>query len=283
MHSNGYAVLLASISAVLIAVGTVWRHRILRAGRAHGQANKTPLAALRYPAWWASLGLALAAYGFQAAALAFGSLLIVQPILVLSLMLTLMMSARAEHHRMSAAEAFWAVVLTACVAVVVLLGRPLPGTRPVPGWEWGVVIGVGIAVVLGACALAYRRSPTAQALTFGLTCGAIYGYLAVFAKVTVDILTTDGLTAMLLSWQLWAVVVCSILGVIVQQYAFGAGELTLSLPANKVAEPLVALLLGYTLLGEEFSVGSWGLVVMGASISGMLLAAAMLTFVTTKA
>lgn len=282
MHSNGYAVLLASISAVLIAIGTVWRHRILRAGRSRDQANEAPLAALRYPAWWASLALALAAYGFQAAALAFGSLLVVQPILVLSLMLTLMMSARAERRQMSAREVFWAVVLTVCVAVVVLLGRPLPGTRAVPGWEWGVVVGVGIIAGTIACALAYRRSPTTQALTFGLTCGAIYGYLAVFAKVAVDILTTYGLTTMLLSWQLWAVVACSILGVVVQQYAFGAGELTLSLPANKVAEPLVALLLGYTLLGEEFSVGSWGLVVMGASISGMLLAAAMLTFVTTK-
>lgn len=262
---------------MLIAVGTVWRHRILRAGQGTGEANNAPLKSLRQPAWWASLAIALAAYGFQAAALAFGSLLVVQPILVLSLMLTLVLSARVERRRMTRAETVWAIILTASVAVVVILGRPQPGQRDVAAWEWALVTALGLAAGVAAFAFAYRRSPATKALTYGLTCGAVYGYLAVFAKVAMDELVRGGVAAMLSAWQFWAVLISAVVGVLVQQYAFGAGNLATSLPASKVAEPLLALALGYLLLGETFAVGSLGVVVMVASISVMLVAAVQLT------
>lgn len=277
MHSNFAAVTLAFISAVLIAVGTVWRHRILRAGQSRSEANDAPLASLGKVQWWLSIAIALLAYAFQAAALAFGSLLVVQPVLVLSLMLTLILSAAVERRRMSRREIIWAAVLTASVSVVVLVGRPQPGAREVPGWEWVAVIALGLLITAGAFVFAYRRSPQTKALTFGFTCGAIYGYLAVFAKVAMDVLAREGVWAMLRSWQLWAVAATAVVGILVQQYAFGAGDLATSLPASKVAEPIVALALGYTLLGEEFAVGAWGMVLMGASISMMLLATVQLT------
>lgn len=277
MQSNVAAIILALVSAVLIAVGTVWRHRILRAGQARTEVNGAPLASLSNAHWWLSIAIALLAYAFQAAALAFGSLLVVQPILVLSLMLTLILSAAADRRRMSRHESIWAALLTASVAVVVLIGRPQPGAREVPGWEWVAVIALGLVVTAGAFAFAYRRSPQTQALTYGFTCGAIYGYLAVFAKVAMDVLASDGVWAMARSWQLWAVVATAVVGMLVQQYAFGAGDLASSLPASKVAEPIVALTLGYALLGEEFAVGAWGMGLMGASISLMLLATVQLT------
>lgn len=274
VHSNVYAVVLAAISAVLIAAGTVWRHQIVRADHAN---SKSPLASVRRPSWWGSIGLALLAYAFQVAALAFGSLLVVQPILVLSLMLTLILSARVEDRKMSTAEVFWATVLTACVGVVVILGRPSAGTRDVPGWEWVAMTVGGVVASAAAFAFAVRRSPGPKALTLGLTCGAVFGFLAVYAKVAVDAFVTGGITGLLTTWQFWAVIASAIVGMALQQYAFDAGDLGLSLPAAKVAEPLTALALGYALLGEKFAVASaWGWGLIGASISGMLLATAML-------
>lgn len=274
VHSNVYAVILAAISAVLIAAGTVWRHQIVRGGH---RSDASPLASVKRPSWWGSVGLALLAYAFQVGALAFGSLLVVQPILVLSLMLTLVLSARVDDRRMTVPEAFWAVVLTACVGVMVVLGRPSAGTREVPAWEWAAVTAGGALVAAGAFAFAYRRSPATKALTLGLTCGAVFGLLAVYAKVAVDAFAAGGAGAMLATWQFWAVLGCAVVGMALQQYAFDAGELGLSLPASKVGEPLTALALGYALLGEKFAVGSsWGWALIGASISGMLLATAML-------
>ncbi|MBA4506340.1 hypothetical protein H0H28_13700, partial [Corynebacterium sanguinis] len=50
-----------------------------------------------------------------------------------------------------------------------------------------------------------------------------------------------------------------------------------SLPAMKIVEPLIALFLGLSILGEYLQVESvFGWLVMGASIGGMLVATGML-------
>lgn len=271
MHNTYLSAILALISAATMAAGTVWRHRIMRAGA-------SPLRSMRRPAWWASMGVAFLAYAFQAAALAFGSLLVVQPVLALSLMLTLLFSARQEHRRMHPEEAFWGALLTISVAGVVLLGRPLAGTREPLAWEWVIVVSSAIAVVAGAFAFAYRRPTATQSLTYGISCGALFGYQALFSKVAVDDFVTGGIMGLLTSWQLWAMLLAATAGTIVQQYAFAAGNLGTSLPAAKVVEPIVAFALGIFLLGETFRVTSGaGWAATGASISIMLISAAMLT------
>lgn len=278
MHNHVLAIGFALASALLIAWGTVWRHRILRAGRTSTEVNASPLRSLRRPAWWASLSLALAAYGLQALALAFGSLLVVQPILVLSLMFTLVLSARVARRRMSSYEVLWAVVLSSCVMVVLLLGRPLPGTPTTAEWAWGAAISAGVIATVSVFALAPRWKAQLQALIFGVLCGVVFGYLAVFSKVAVDVFATGGLPAMLDTWQFWAMLACAVLGTAVQQYAFGAGDLSLTLPAMKVAEPLVAITLGVTLLGEQFQVATvLGWATITAAICGMCIAVIMLT------
>lgn len=283
MHNNYLAVGFAFTSALLIAVGTVWRHQILRAGRGQGEVNDSPLSALKRPAWWFSLALALAAYGFQAVALAFGSLLVVQPVLVLSLMLTLLLSARVERRRMSAATSFWAILLTVFVGVVVVVGRPLPGERAPHTWEWLTAVGIGLVGLFSTFAFARAHSAAVQSLAFGILCGAIFGYLAVFSKVAVDAYVHGGVLGILTSWQFWAMLACAVIGTVVQQFAFGAGKLATTLPAMKVVEPLVALTLGLVLLGEKFSLsGALGWTAMALLIAGMLFSAAMVTRVSIR-
>lgn len=283
MHNNVLAVAFALISAATMAAGTVWRHRIMRAGASEGEANDSPMSSIKRPAWWASMGIAFVAYGFQAAALAFGSLLVVQPILALSLMLTLLFSAWADKRHMHTAEAFWAVLLTASVGGVVVLGRPLPGARDPATWEWVAVVATAATIVCAAYALASRRPPASKALIFGSACGAMYGYQAVFSKVAVDDFVRGGVLGLLGSWQLWAMLLAATAGTVVQQYAFAAGNLATSLPASKIVEPIVAFALGVYVLGESFRVESvLGWVAVGASIGVMLVSAAMLTRVSVR-
>ncbi len=280
MHSNALAILFAFISALMIAVGTVWRHRILRAGLSQAEANASPMDSLKRPTWWLSLALAFGAYGMQALALAFGSLLVVQPVLVLSLMLTLVLSARVEHRRMEMDETFWALVLTGCVGILVVLGHPMPGHRIAPTWEWAAFIAGGTALFGLMFVGTYRRPAAAptKALLYGIVCGAIFGYLAVFSKVSVDAFAHGGVARMLVTWQFWALLASSILGTAAQQYAFGAGVLSRSLPAMKIVEPLVALSLGYMVLGEDFKVSSvLGWTVIALAIVGMMVATGMLS------
>lgn len=99
--SNLVAIAFALSSALVIAWGTVIRQRIAENAR-HGVMRT----AMRNPVWWIGTVSAVIAYGLQLIALGFGTLLIVQPILVLSLMFTLPLAAWYQNRRMSSEELF---------------------------------------------------------------------------------------------------------------------------------------------------------------------------------
>lgn len=288
VHNNALAVFFAFASALTIAIGTVWRHQIVlrynaeqqeklekreKRDEAGGQRSAGAIGAIRRPTWWLSLSLAWLAYGFQAVALAFGTLLVVQPVLVLSLLLTLVLSARVEQRKMEIDETFWATILTVAVGVLVVLGRPEPGAREASISEWLVALGAGV-VVMGATLLAARRQRSVmRAFLLGAVCGAIFGYLAVFSKTTVDAFVRGGVPELVTTWPLYALLGAAIVGTIVQQYAFSAGNLSQSLPAMKIFEPLLAYSLGMTLLGETFTVSTvWGWVLMALAVLAMFVA-----------
>lgn len=262
MHSNLLAVFFALASALTIAWGTVVRHRIAEEAPADGSLRGSPFwNAVSRPLWWAGTGTALLGYGLQVVALGFGTLLVVQPVLVLSLMFTLPLSAKYDGRRISTAEMFWAGLLTVAVAVLVLLGRPLPGDPQPPLERWLPALAVGFVVLLSLERFAQRQIRREKALLLGIVTGALFGYVAVLSKAFVDIFLHGGVWAILTNWESYALVLGATLGTIVQQYSFNAGALKNSLPAMTISEPIVAFSLGYLVLGEKFQVGTasgWG-------------------------
>lgn len=286
VHNNALAVLFAFASALTIAIGTVWRHQIVlhyndeqqaqheqQQAQHERQRSAGAIGAVKRPTWWLSLSLAWVAYGFQAVALAFGTLLVVQPVLVLSLLLTLLLSARVEHRRMELDETFWATVLTVAVGVLVVLGRPEPGSREASISEWLVALGAGMAAMAVTAFVAKRQTSVMRAFLLGAICGAIFGYLAVFSKTAVDAFVRGGIVELVTTWPLYALIAAAVVGTIVQQYAFAAGDLSRSLPAMKIFEPLLAYSLGMTLLGETFTVTTvWGWVLMALAVVAMFVA-----------
>ena len=121
MFSNLLAVVFALASALVVAWGTVIRHRIVL----DASSNNVMRTALRTPLWWVGTGAAVLAYALQLVALSFGTLLVVQPILVLSLMFTLPLAAWYSRRPMPAREVTWCIALTIAVGVLVVYGRPL--------------------------------------------------------------------------------------------------------------------------------------------------------------
>lgn len=279
MHSNLLAVIFALASALTIAWGTVVRHRIAREAALDGTLKGSPLInAITRPLWWAGTGTALLGYVFQIIALAFGTLLIVQPILVLSLMFTLPLAARSDGRKLRPHEVFWSAVLTIAVAVLVILGDPAPGDPdpPTGRWVWAIVAGV---VGLGALSLAADALRGAsRALILGVVTGMTFGYVAVLSKAFVDIAVNEGALSLLWSWETYALIAGATLGTAIQQYSFNAGALRHSLPAMTVSEPIAAFTLGYAVLREEFQVASVaGWLAMGVAVVAMAAATIMLT------
>ena len=209
---------------------------------------------MRSPWWWGGLLGAMAGYGLQIVALNFGTLLIVQPILVLSLMFTLPLSARMDGRRISKSETTWALLLTVAVAVLVVLGRPTSGDSHPPLKIWLLVLGIGVVVIGAILLFAANRGKEMQALLYGAMTGSIMGYLALMSKAVVDTFRLRGMEGLVTGWELYALLALAGIGTAVQQLSFNAGALKNSLPAMTIVEPLVAFSLGYAVLGERFQV-----------------------------
>ncbi|WP_026166011.1 DMT family transporter [Corynebacterium mastitidis] len=279
MHSNLLAILFALASALTIAWGTVVRHRIAEEAPADGSLKGSPFwNAISRPLWWAGTGTALLGYGLQVVALGFGTLLVVQPILVLSLMFTLPLSARYDGRRISVTEMSWAGLLTAAVAILVILGRPLAGNPhpPLDRWVPALIAGaVALTLIERLAQLQIRRH---KALLLGVVTGALFGYVAVLSKAVVDVFLQGSVMGLITNWETYGLILGATLGTIVQQYSFNAGALKNSLPAMTITEPIVAFSLGYAVLGERFQVTTalgWSL--MGVALLAMIASTVVLS------
>lgn len=272
MLSIVLAVALGLLSALSVAAGTVIRHQLADIAPDEDSGIRGIWAVVSRPAWWGGIGLAVLGYVFQVGALAFGSLLLVQPLLVMKLMFTLPLSARVNGRRINVFETAWAAVLTVAVAVLVILGRPTEAAG-VPGPKvWVPALAIGAAVFCGMFLLARTRLPGDRALLLGLATGFLYGFFAVLGKAVVDIAVHKGPGAAATAWELWLLASLMIVGTLAQQAAFNAGPLSNSLPAMTTAEPVVAFVLGYAILGERFQVHGVGWVWMALALTAMVAA-----------
>lgn len=226
---------------------------------------------LRDRQWWTGSLVAGAGFGFQAAALGFGSVVLVQALLVTSLLFALLISARVNHRRITAWQALWAVLLAAAVAVVVTVGDPQEGTPRGSLHTWTIVaLVMGPALIL--CVIGARMFPGAvAALLLGLMSGSLWGLFSVLTKGVVDQLD-HGIPALLRIPEVYVWVVVAIAATAWEQSAFRAGPLTASLPAVTVAEPVVGSVLGVTVLGETLRTNDVGLVALGVSVAVMAAA-----------
>jgi drug/metabolite transporter (DMT)-like permease len=265
---------LALLAAVFSALGIVIRQRAtMEVPHDQGVSTAMVSTVLRTPAWWAGAAVAAAGYAFQALALTWGSLILVQPLLVSSLLFALPMSARLAHRRVTRSEWAWALVLTVALAVFVLLARVQQGDYRPQLLDWIVVAVVCGPLVLGCVVIGARSHSRRRALFLAVAVGVLFGVVAVLTKLSAQRLTEGGLAAMLTSPAPYLVVILAVAATFLQQSAFHAGALQTSVPTMLVLEPLVAVLLGVVVLGEELKV-------TGIAAVGLVLAVAAMVATT---
>lgn len=263
------AVLCALVGALLFAVGSV-AQQSAAAGVDEGDALIGEL--IRSPRWWVGVGGDVGGYVFQATALGLGSVLVVQPLIVSTLLFALPLSARFAGTRMSAKTWLTAIALASSLVVFLTVGNPTEGAATATLRHWALPL----ALVVGACVVAVvvagTRVPAgARALLLGAACGGLYGVAVALTKPVIDDLE-HGPVAVLTGWEPWALVAAGVAGFYLQQRAFQAGSLAASLPAITIGEPLVASYLGFTVLDERLRVQGAGLVVVAASVAVMIWA-----------
>lgn len=204
----------------------------------------------RRPVWLLGNALDGVGYLFQFLALRKGSLSLVEPLLVLSLVFALPVAARLDHRRVSSAQVVSTGVVAAGLALFLGAARPGLGHPEASGEAWTiltiiVVVGCGTAV-----SGARHRAPRRAALLLGAGSGLAFGYVAALTERTGHLLDF-GVVHTVGTWVPYAMVVGAVVALLLTQSAFNAGELRLSLPTLTVAQPLVALAIGLGVFGEH--------------------------------
>ena len=207
----------------------------------------------RQPLWLLGWIAAVGGFAFQAVALHYGQLSVVQPILVTELVFVLVL--RRVWIRQDVARAAWTAVLVVCGALAVFLAVAEPtGGHPTPEtaeWLSALLVFGGVMALLAV--LGMRGSPTRRTALFAVAAALAWALMATFLKTATETLTTSGISGMLTRWPVYAVGAAAITGTLLEQSALHVGSLSVSQPLLVIINPLASIILSIWLFDERFT------------------------------
>jgi drug/metabolite transporter (DMT)-like permease len=231
---------------------------------------------LHRPKWLAGIACLIAGFGLQAVALSYGPVALVQPIVITELAFAIPLGIWRRHRRAGWRE--WAGIVSVIGGVSLFLwaSSPVSGTANPRGATWlASLVPVG-AVAAATVAWASTRHGPGRAMALGAAAGLSFGVLAVITKSTTYLLSVDVGRAFL-HWQPYAGIAVGIAALVVSQSAYQAGPLAYSMPFVGVLEPVVAVTIGETVLGEELHVSGLMLGVEALAATGAVVGIVLLT------
>ncbi|WP_017974675.1 DMT family transporter [Actinopolyspora halophila] len=224
---------------------------------------------VRKPVWLASVGTVIIGLSLQVVALAYGPLMLVQPLLVTSVLFAAVHAAWLAHRRLDRLVVLGALSCMGGLSAFLLLARPKGGTETID------LRAVPLAVLLGAltvaCLLAASHFPgEIRVIALALATGVIYGVTAALMKVVADQFRTGGIAAPFQHWVLYAVCLVGPCGFLLSQNAFQQGKLiSPALAVITTVDPLVGVAIGIDWFGE--SVNSTPAVLGGEAVATLAI------------
>ena len=223
---------------------------------------------LHRPKWLAGGACLLTGFGLQALALAYGPVAVVQPIVVTEIAFAIPIGILRRHRRAGIRE--WAGILCVMsgVSIFILAASPGNGIQVPQSADWiASLVPVGAVAAVAVALGATRRGPT-RAMYLGAAAGLSFGVLSVLTKTVTHLLSSD-VSRAFLTWPVYAAIAVGIVAMLVSQSAYQAGPLAYSMPFVGVLEPVVAIVIGDTVLGEQvrLSEGLFALELAAAAIA----------------
>jgi drug/metabolite transporter (DMT)-like permease len=220
--------------------------------------------------WLAGIGCAVLSYGFQAVALTFGPLALVQPLIVSELLFAVPVSVRLRKLRLRRRD--WATVamIVSGLALGIIASDPRRGDPLQPFTTWLPAL-IAVAVISGGAVLFTRtlKGPS-RATAFAFGGAVLMAMQSALYDATIALLRKDH-WLLFAHWEPYALVVASVVGMFLIQNAFQAGPLAASTPVIDATLPLVAIVLGVWLFDEHVRTTVFGL--GGAALGVALLIA----------
>lgn len=252
---QGLAVLFGAATALSNAIAVATQHVASTRSGQRLKARALAMHLVRQPLWlfgWVALSGSLV---FQALALHFGPISVVQPILVSELVMALLLRKVWIHQ--SIRFVTWIAALVTCAGLVTFLIATSPSGRAVvprtSTWTVPVLLSVGVAAILVVGA--QRGSPSRRAGLLGAATGVLWALEATFIKATTDTIASSGLLGALARWPIYAFAVGGLLGLFSEQAALHVGPLKVSQPFIVIVDPVVSVILGVWLYAEHLRSG----------------------------
>jgi len=255
--------LLCIIFALLTAVSNAVAAVLQRKAAAQVPTERTMHVSLiadliHRPVWLAGIAMVIVAALAQATALAFGPIALVQPIFIIELPITLVLSTLLFRGR----DALHLLPWRAIIITTVALGGGLAAAQPSGAidsaenrsWMIALIVTAAFETVLISTAAGLRGEPRAALLGLAAACG--YALTAALLKNAMADLN-QGVVEFFTNWHIYAVAVAGLGSLFLLQNALQAGSLVASQPMLTVGDALISIAYGVTLFSEVLRDGWW--------------------------
>lgn len=243
---------LALIAAALFALGSVLQQKAGVDAPTIGARTGLLLRMARRPVWIAGIAADGLAFVAQAAALGIGSLAVVQPLLVASVVFALPLGAWLTDQRIGRREVVAALALLAGLGGFLVVADPAGGRDSAPLADWLIAAAAcgGPCVVLTL--LAPRTPGPRRAALLGAAAGILFALSAALTKTVVGELD-NGLVTLVTTWPLYGLVTVGYVSMTLNQMSLDAGALAATVATSTALDPIASVVLGLTLFHESFS------------------------------
>lgn len=268
---------LGILAAVFFALATVLQQKAAQEVPGE-EAEKAGflLRLARQPVWVA--GIVVGGLGFlcQAAALHFGQLAVVQPLLAASVVFALPFGALVIHRRITRTDLLGALAVTAGLAFFLVMADPRDGSDNASTIAWLISGGIGGVTCLGLVTAARGRRPSPKAALLGTAAGILFGFAAGLTMTVVDSLG-DGVISLLTDWHLYALVAVGWVGMTFSQRSLQTGALAPAASTQMSLDPIVSVLLGVLIFQEKihdtFLEGTIAVLGLAVMVGGLVVLA----------
>lgn len=269
-------VVLALISALLFAVGTVLQQKAGMDVLASGTSSALLVRMARHRLWLVGIAFDIGGFVAQATALRLGQLAVVQPLLILSVVLALPLGARLSDQHVGWREAAAAALVVAALAGFLAIANPSGGRSEASLSKW-VVAGVACAAVCAPLSILGRQGPAPRrAALLGAAAGILFALSAALIKSVVDELHL-GVVHVITSWELYALVGVGYVSMTLNQLSLNTRALAATLASSTTLDPVVSVVLGLALFDEHLHASALqaavGLVALAAALLGVVVLA----------
>jgi drug/metabolite transporter (DMT)-like permease len=231
---------------------------------------------MRMPEWLLGIALMISGMVLSALALAKGEVSLVEPLTTTNLLFAMALSRGLTGQRLGWTGWSGVGLLALGVTTFIVAGQPSGGGAHAGALRHWVVVGVVAGLALLLVGWAKRLSLSSEVTLLALAAGLLYGLQDALTRTSGQIAEVEGLAALMVHWQPYAVAGIGLTGLVLVQSAFETAPLRMSLPALTAAQPLAGIACGVGFLGDRLRVTPGALAWEAAGLAAIAIGVVLL-------